>query len=99
MAKHDVYRLRASANYVVDCQADILAGLNSRFVVPLLPIDQAPRPAARLNPVFVIGGTAWVMVAQFAAALPVTELGEIVAHLGDDAYTISNALDLLISGF
>ena len=60
MAKHDVYRLRASPNYVVDCQADILAGLNSRFVVPLLPIDQAPRPAARLNPVFVIDGTAWV---------------------------------------
>lgn len=42
MAKFDVYRLRDSGGLVVDCQADLLDGLNTRFVVPSLPIDAAP---------------------------------------------------------
>lgn len=99
MARLDVHRMRIPTHYVIDCQADILSSLNTRFVVPLLPISDAPSPAARLNPVFTINGIIFVMVTQFAASVPVTELGEAVANLGDHQYTISNALDMLISGF
>jgi toxin CcdB len=37
-----------------------------RFVAPLLPLNEAPRPAARLNPVFTIEDQPHVMVTQFS---------------------------------
>ena len=48
---------------------------------------------------FELDGKSYVMVTQFAAAVPVAELGERVASLGDHDTVILNALDMLISGF
>lgn len=99
MAKYDVFGRRSGAGYLLDCQADLLSQLNTRFVVPLLPAREAPEPAARLNPVFELLGEPHVMITQFAAAVPATELGEKVASLSDQDIVIVNALDMLISGF
>lgn len=99
MAKFEVFRRRAGPGYLLDCQADLLSQLNTRFVVPLLPVVEAPKPAARLNPVFELEGESHVMMTQFAAAVPVTELGERTASLIDHDTDIINALDMLISGF
>jgi len=99
MAKFDVYRLRRDGGYVLDCQADLLDSLNTRLVVPLLPIDEAPRPAIRLNPIFDVEGERLVMVTQFAASVPVAELGEIVQSLDAQQDAIGAALDMLIIGF
>lgn len=99
MAKFDVFRRRAGDGYLLDCQADLLSQLNTRFVVPLLPAREAPTPAARLNPVFELEGESHVMMTQFAAAVPVTELGERIVSLSDRDIDIINALDMLISGF
>jgi toxin CcdB len=66
MAKFDVYALAQGRGYLIDCQANLLSDLNTRFVVPLLPLEEAPKPAARLNPVFDIAGEPHVMVTQFA---------------------------------
>lgn len=99
MAKFDVYRLRDDRSYLLDCQADLLSDLNTRFVVPLLPVGEAPAPAARLNPIFDIHGEQYVMVTQFAAAVPASELRTKIMSLGEQAFTIGNALDMLISGY
>jgi len=99
MAKFDVYRLRNNGRFVLDCQADLLDDLNTRLVVPLLPVDEAPKPALRLNPVFEIEGHKLVMVTQFAAAVRVRELGERIVSLIEEQDAIGNALDMLISGF
>lgn len=99
MAKFDVYRLRQDGNLVVDCQADLLDDLNTRFVVPLLPFDEAPKPAARLNPALKVERQTLVMATQFAAAIPVRELGVKVVSLIEEQDAIGNALDMLISGF
>ncbi|HEX7819666.1 MAG TPA: CcdB family protein [Sphingobium sp.] len=99
MAKFDVYRQKAGGFPVLDCQADLLSDLNSRLVVPLLPIGEAPKPAARLNPVFDVEGERLVMVTQFAASVPVRELGEIIQSLGMEGDAIGAALDMLITGF
>jgi toxin CcdB len=99
MAKFDVFRRRAGEGYLLDCQADLLSQLNTRFVVPLLPVEEAPKPAARLNPVFELEGKSYAMMTQFAAAVLVGELGERVASLADRDIEIINALDMLISGF
>lgn len=99
MAKFDVYARRGTSGFLLDCQADVLGDLNTRFVVPLLPEEQAPKPAARLNPLFDVGGRRVVMVTQFAAAVSIRELGESAGSLLSEQDAISNALDMLISGF
>ena len=99
MARFVAYSRRDGPGYLLDCQADLLNGLNTRFVIPLLPEAEAPSPAARLNPVFHIGGVRMVMVTQFASAVRTTELGDSVASLGAREHDILNALDMLISGY
>jgi toxin CcdB len=99
MAKFDVYRDKVSSDYLLDCQTDLLSTLNTRLVVPLRALHDAPRAAARLNPIFEIGGEPLVMVTQYAASVPVSELGIKVVSLADHDLTIGNALDMLISGF
>ena len=99
MARLDVHARRDhGAGYLLDVQADLLSGLNTRFVVPLLPLDEAPAPAARLNPLFDIAGQRYVMVTQFAAAVHISELGERVSNLPQAHDVITAALDLLITG-
>jgi len=99
MAKFDVYALAQGRGYLIDCQANLLSDLNTRFVVPLLPLEEAPKPAARLNPVFDIAGEPHVMVTQFAATVPVNELQARATSLAEQEITVGNALDMLISGF
>lgn len=98
MARFDVYRTRAG-RLVLDCQSDLLRHLQSRFVVPLLTSQELPSPARRLNPIFLIEGTQWVMATQFAATVPVRELGDTVTSLRDQDYAITTALDTLTSGW
>jgi toxin CcdB len=99
MARLDVHR-QPDGTLVLDCQADILSGLNTRLVVPLLPPEDAPGVAAdRLNPTFEIGSDTVVMFTQFASAIPVRELGAPVASLAEEHSTIMNALDMLLTGY
>lgn len=73
--------------------------LNTRLVVPLLPLSKAPLPAKRLNPLFEIDGENYVMVSQFLAAVPKGLLRKQVGNLEERFSEISDALDLLITGF
>lgn len=96
MAQFDVHRL--GDGLVVDCQSNLLADLNTRFVAPLVRSEDAPAPARRLNPVFAIDETDHVMQAQFASAVERRHLSEAVASLADHSFEIIDALDVLISG-
>ncbi|HLY90979.1 MAG TPA: CcdB family protein [Acetobacteraceae bacterium] len=99
MARLDVHARRdGGPGYLLDVQADLLSSLNTRLVVPLLPAGQAPKPAARLNPLFEIAGDPVVMVTQFSSAVPIRELGDRVATLADRHETVMAALDMLITG-
>lgn len=99
MARFDVYRGIGEADLLLDCQSDLLAMLNTRFVVPLMKAAHAPQPARRLNPVFEIDGASYVMVTQFAATLARRDCGAVVGSLAADEASIINALDMLISGY
>jgi len=96
MARFDVYHCPGA--YLLDCQANVLDFLATRFVVPLIPADQTPC-AARLNPVFSVQGESVVMATQLASAVPVRELGPWVASLADEHDRIMNALDMLMTGY
>ncbi len=98
MAKFDVYR-STDGGYLLDCQADFLSQLNSRFVVPLRPLEEAPAVSARLNPTFVIENREVVMKTHFAAAVDARLLREPIASLREHDFTIGSALDFLTSGF
>jgi len=98
MARFDVYALKRGGALVVDCQADLLAGLKTRVVAPLIAEDKAPPPARHLNPVFELRGERFVLMAQLLSAVEVRELGDCVGSLGDQGEVVLRALDFLVTG-
>lgn len=84
---------------MLDVQSDLLSGLNTRVVVPLLTKSTAPTPAQRLNPVFSIEGQELVMATHYMAAVPEGELRSGVGNLAEKQDEISVALDMLFLGF
>lgn len=99
MAKFDVFLNPNGDGLLLDVQTDLLSGLNTRVVVPLLARSDAPKPATRLNPVFDIDGEQFVIVTQFLAAVPE---GVLKSHIGDvtsKSDQITAAIDMLTQGF
>jgi toxin CcdB len=99
VAKYDLYPAFEGAGCLLDVQSDLLELLNVRVVVPLIPADQAPAPAKRLNPVFDLEDVAHVMVTQYLAAVPVASLGPSQGRLEGVADEVTRALDMLFQGF
>lgn len=98
MAQFDYYPRRGGAGYLLDCQAEVMANFDTRMVIPLIPLDQAPKPAAHLNPVFEIGTEPYSLVTQFAGTITLNELGHPAGSLEHERYTIGRALDFLLTG-
>lgn len=99
MARYDVCPAPDGRGWWLDVQADILDDLNTRVVVPLLPPEDAPIPARRLNPVFEVEGQPVVMVTQFLSAVATDVLPPKAASLADRADDIGAALDMVFVGF
>ena len=99
MAKYDVYAAPSGTGYLLDVQADLLDGLNTRIVVPLFRPNEAPKSAQYLNPIFDIEGHQAVMVTQFMASVPTSILKTPITNLSDHFAEITNALDMVFQGF
>lgn len=99
MARFDVYVSPDGAGYLLDVQAEVLSGLNTRVVVPLWPMALAPIPAKRLNPIFDIEGKSHLMLTQFMAAVPCTLLRNPITSLAAQDSLIMAALDMVLVGF
>lgn len=99
MARFDVYANPDGAGYLLDVQANLLDGLNTRIIVPLMPVKVAPMPARRLNPIFEIGAESCVMVTQFMAAVPRAILRAPITNIVEHDTTISDALEMALVGF
>lgn len=99
MPQYDIYR--AGEHPLLDMQADLLDGLNTRIVVPLMSEQSAPDSASRLNPVFVLAGHRHSMVTQYMASIPVAALGLRIATLESEAdrRAAKAAIDFLFDGF
>jgi toxin CcdB len=98
MARFGLYPDPDGGGYLLDVQADIMRHLNTRVVVPLLPLSAAPKPARSLNPLFIIKDIEHSMVTQFMAAVPTAVLKREVMNVMDRSDEIVNALDLLLQG-
>lgn len=99
MARFDVYKNPEGDGCLLDIQTDLLRHLNTRVVVPLLPLSLAPKPARILNPSFAIAGETLVMTTQFMAAVPVGILQDQIASLQANRDEIVAAVDFLMQGF
>jgi toxin CcdB len=99
MPKYDVYPSPDGSGYLLDVQTDLLGGLNTRVVVPLLPESAAPKPARMLNPLVDLGGERHVMATQFLSAVPAAILGKPTANLSGCTDDITRAIDMLFRGF
>ena len=93
MAQFDFYA--DGAGFILDVQSGLLDGLLTRMAVPLWPVAHAPKPAERLNPVFIIGAARYVMVTQFMASIPASELKAKAGSLAHEHFTIKPAIDML----
>jgi toxin CcdB len=98
MPRFSVYPNPDGVGYLLDVQADMLRHLNTRLVVPLMPLGKAPKPATRLNPLFVVDDTQHSMVTQYMAAVPTSVLKREIMNVMDRREDIVNAIDLLIQG-
>ncbi|WP_240047664.1 CcdB family protein [Sphingomonas panacisoli] len=94
-----MFRLKDSDELLLDCQSDVLSDLDTRFVVPLLPVADLPRAISRLNPVFDIDGEHRVMATQGAATIPRRMIGERIRSLVEQHDVVIAALDMLITGY
>ena len=101
MAQFDVRKDRKGKLYplLLDVQADLLAQLDTRTVVPLAPRRRYPAtPIRRLNPVVRFRGVEYVAVFQELAAISTSELGEVEGTLAAHRADFVSALDLLFTG-
>jgi toxin CcdB len=98
MARFEILELQDGA-LVLDCQADLLSRLRTRFVVPLLPFADASIAADRLNPLLDLAGGRFVMVTQAAATIEVREIKNVVGSARKFESEIMNALDMLLTGY
>jgi len=98
MARFSVYLNPEGNGYLLDVQAEIMRQLNTRVVVPLMPLGKAPQPATRLNPLFVIEAVEHTMVTQYLAAVPISILKRETMNLAERRDDIVNAIDLLLQG-
>ena len=98
MAQFDVYRM-ADGELVLDVQTDLLGSFDSRLVVPLMPVADAPVRHPRLNPAVTIDGQSYVMVTQFMIAVDRPELGSRVDNLDRYYDQIKLAYDMIFNGF
>ena len=99
MARFDVYSQGQRGALLLDVQSDLLEGLSTCVVVPLLPLNAAPKPAEMLNPLLEVNGKTYAMVTQFMASVPRAELKKWVGNLESDSMVILAAIDFLHQGW
>ncbi|HEY1899931.1 MAG TPA: CcdB family protein [Steroidobacteraceae bacterium] len=98
MARFSLYPDPEGDGYLLDVQSDIMRHLNTRVVVPLMPLGKAPKPATNLNPLFVIDDIEHTMVTQYLAAVPTSVLKREILNMANRRDDIVNAIDLLLQG-
>ncbi|OJU01084.1 MAG: hypothetical protein BGN83_07225 [Rhizobium sp. 63-7] len=99
MARFTVYRLGHGGTLALDLQSNLLDGLHTRVVAPLVHESDVETFVRWLNPRFEIDGEVYVMMTEFLAAISSKDLREPIADLSHKADMIIAATDFLFQGF
>ena len=98
MARFDVFRGNRNS-LLVDVRADQLESLGTYILIPLVPIQLAPKPIKGLNPILDFDGMRHVLMTQLIAAAPRKEFTQKVGNVAADRDDIIRALDIRLTGF
>src|SRR5258708_3671334 len=85
------------ASLLLDVQADLLADLATRVLVPLTPATKADKPS-RLTPIFELADGRYLMLTPQLAGVPRRHAGAKVGSLAEKRGEIIAALDMLFTG-
>lgn len=103
LAQFDVYKNRQPTKdripYLLDLQADTVYGIETRIVVPLVPLHLGPKPTKVLTPTAIVMGQEFMVLVAELAGVPRRYLGEKVANLQELRQEFSAATDLLFIGY
>ncbi len=99
MARFHVYALKSEDIFVIDLQAELLDDLKTRIVAPLYPATDFSWSFSQLNPRFLINDESYVMATQRMTAVPLSEIGDVIADLSAKRDEIVIATDFLFQGF
>jgi len=97
VARFDIYR--HDIGLLVDLQTNLIDGLKTRLVAPLIPLEKAPQPAGRLNPVLDIDGAFYAFQPQLMTAVAANGLGRPVGNILRHYDRITSAIDMVFNGF
>ncbi|MCQ0090781.1 CcdB family protein [Roseovarius sp. M141] len=96
-AQFDLYRM-ADGALVTVLQSDLLDGMHTRVVAPLIPAGALTQALPALNPAVTLGEDVYLFMPQLAATLTLSELGTRVGSLAAQRDALVRALDALLSG-
>ena len=92
-------KTRVTYPYLVDVQSDLLSGLSTRVVVPLVKHTAVGKKLIKnLMPLVDIEGQAFVMLVPQLAGVAASELGTSVTTIAQHRNDVVAALDFLITG-
>lgn len=89
---------RATYPLLVDIQADLLDGLQTRVVVPLTKLGSNKKVLEGATPVVAFGDEKYVLMAPQLAGIALRDLGPVVGSLAEQRATITAALDFIFLG-
>lgn len=103
MAQYDIHPnpnhgSSAEMPFLVDVQADTLAHLPTRIVVPLARPGDEVRPIRHLNPIIEVEGERLVLLIDQLAAVPKRLLLPSIGSLAEIRHDILAATDFLLTG-
>lgn len=103
MAQFDLYanpnpESRKRAPYIIDLQHEMLSGLATRIMAPLVLSKPSGLPAVqRLNPVVSVEGQEYFLSTAEMASVPVRELSEPKGSLSTYRHDLMAAVDFLFT--
>lgn len=99
MAQYDVYTSKAPGVFLLDVQSDLIEGLTTRVVVPLLPANAGPHKIKRLHPIIAIDGRDYLVGAHLMTSVNKSELTTPKTNLTHRHDDISKAIYMVFQGF
>jgi CcdB protein len=103
MRQFDICRLRAapgtkrSTSLVIVLQADLLDGVDTCVVAPLVPLDALPAMPT-LRPEFQVGSKRYRLITDRMSVLARKDIGAVVVSVRTREWDIRRALDLVFVG-
>jgi len=99
MARFDLHPGDSPDLFLLDIQHDMFDYLDTRVVVPLMPVKGNPPAVKRLYPIFDIEGRPMLMATPLMSAIRAHQLKKPVANLSSYRDEIVAAVDFLQQGF